>query len=149
MPFSWAIIWIHIFTKSLKLLFLLIECFMFYIMKSINNNFGASTHFHCSMVAFLFNKRFFLFFLPVICCKSLQVLYYWKALLNFIIYLCFIIPDCLQALLHACVARSFKPSIDWIAASDLEDDSEKSVMISFQLHPKKLGYLSLWRMPLM
>ncbi|KAH1227197.1 CTP synthase 1 [Glycine max] len=31
-----------------------------------------------------------------------------------------------KALLHACVARSFKPSIDWIAASDLEDDSEKS-----------------------
>ena len=52
-------------------------------------------------------------------------------------------PDCLQALLHACVARSFRPSIDWIAASDLEDDSAKSVMISFQLHLKKLGYLSL------
>ncbi|KAK7392263.1 hypothetical protein VNO78_20695 [Psophocarpus tetragonolobus] len=32
----------------------------------------------------------------------------------------------IKALLHACVARSFKPSIDWIAASDLEDDSAKS-----------------------
>ncbi|XP_006574537.1 CTP synthase-like isoform X2 [Glycine soja] len=31
-----------------------------------------------------------------------------------------------KALLHACVARSFKPSIDWIAASDLEDDSAES-----------------------
>ncbi|KAK7278201.1 hypothetical protein RJT34_23226 [Clitoria ternatea] len=31
-----------------------------------------------------------------------------------------------KALLHACVARSLKPSIDWIAASDLEDDSLKS-----------------------
>jgi len=52
-------------------------------------------------------------------------------------------PDYLQALLHACVARSFKPSIDWIAASDLEDESAKSVMISFKLHFKKLAYLSL------
>jgi len=52
-------------------------------------------------------------------------------------------PDYLQALLHACVARSLKPSIDWIAASDLEDESAKSVMISFKLHLKKLGYLSL------
>ncbi|RDX81871.1 CTP synthase, partial [Mucuna pruriens] len=31
-----------------------------------------------------------------------------------------------KALLHACVARSVKPSIDWIAASDLEDESAKS-----------------------
>ncbi|XP_027362914.1 CTP synthase isoform X1 [Abrus precatorius] len=31
-----------------------------------------------------------------------------------------------KALLHACVARSLKPSIDWIAASDLEDDSAQS-----------------------
>ncbi|OIV90994.1 hypothetical protein TanjilG_16954 [Lupinus angustifolius] len=31
-----------------------------------------------------------------------------------------------KALLHACVARSLRPSIDWIAASDLEDDSAKS-----------------------
>ncbi|KAH0974194.1 hypothetical protein GBA52_016093 [Prunus armeniaca] len=30
-----------------------------------------------------------------------------------------------KALLHACVACSLKPSIDWIAASDLEDDSAK------------------------
>ncbi|XP_052479912.1 uncharacterized protein LOC105802977 isoform X3 [Gossypium raimondii] len=30
------------------------------------------------------------------------------------------------ALLHACIACSLKPSIDWIAASDLEDDSVKS-----------------------
>ncbi|CAI8603730.1 unnamed protein product [Vicia faba] len=33
-----------------------------------------------------------------------------------------------KALLHACVARSVRPSIDWIAASDLEDDSAQSVM---------------------
>ncbi|KAL5069058.1 hypothetical protein RYX36_019945 [Vicia faba] len=31
-----------------------------------------------------------------------------------------------KALLHACVARSVRPSIDWIAASDLEDDSAQS-----------------------
>ncbi|CAL0316483.1 unnamed protein product [Lupinus luteus] len=31
-----------------------------------------------------------------------------------------------KALLHACVARSLRPSIDWIAASDLEDESAKS-----------------------
>ncbi|AES61689.1 putative CTP synthase (glutamine hydrolyzing) [Medicago truncatula] len=31
-----------------------------------------------------------------------------------------------KALLHACVARSLRPSIDWIAASDLEDDSAQS-----------------------
>ncbi|KAK7269632.1 hypothetical protein RIF29_22365 [Crotalaria pallida] len=31
-----------------------------------------------------------------------------------------------KALLHACVARSLRPSIAWIAASDLEDDSAKS-----------------------
>ncbi|KAH9703502.1 CTP synthase [Citrus sinensis] len=30
-----------------------------------------------------------------------------------------------QALLHACIACSLKPSIDWIAASDLEDESAK------------------------
>ncbi|XP_057970822.1 uncharacterized protein LOC131159715 [Malania oleifera] len=30
-----------------------------------------------------------------------------------------------KALLHACVACSLKPSVDWIAASDLEDDSAK------------------------
>ncbi|TYG93652.1 hypothetical protein ES288_A11G127300v1 [Gossypium darwinii] len=30
------------------------------------------------------------------------------------------------ALLHACIACSLKPSIDWIAASDLEDDSAES-----------------------
>ncbi|PQM42568.1 hypothetical protein Pyn_16534 [Prunus yedoensis var. nudiflora] len=30
-----------------------------------------------------------------------------------------------KALLHACVACSLKPSIDWIAASDLEDDTAK------------------------
>ncbi|XP_021904470.1 CTP synthase [Carica papaya] len=30
-----------------------------------------------------------------------------------------------KALLHACIACCFKPSIDWIAASDLEDDSAK------------------------
>lgn len=28
-----------------------------------------------------------------------------------------------KALLHACIACSLKPSVDWIAASDLEDDS--------------------------
>ncbi|KAA0046678.1 CTP synthase isoform X1 [Cucumis melo var. makuwa] len=31
-----------------------------------------------------------------------------------------------KALLHACIACSLKPSIDWIAASDLEDESSKS-----------------------
>nr|XP_048337161.1 CTP synthase 2 isoform X3 [Ziziphus jujuba var. spinosa] len=31
-----------------------------------------------------------------------------------------------KALLHACIACSLKPSIDWIAASDLEDDSATS-----------------------
>ncbi|KAF7804901.1 CTP synthase isoform X1 [Senna tora] len=30
-----------------------------------------------------------------------------------------------KALLHACIACSLRPSIDWIAASDLEDDSAK------------------------
>ncbi|KAH9703510.1 CTP synthase [Citrus sinensis] len=30
-----------------------------------------------------------------------------------------------KALLHACIACSLKPSIDWIAASDLEDESAK------------------------
>lgn len=30
-----------------------------------------------------------------------------------------------KALLHACIACSLKPSIDWIAASDLEDDSAR------------------------
>ncbi|GFQ02455.1 ctp synthase [Phtheirospermum japonicum] len=31
-----------------------------------------------------------------------------------------------KALLHACIACSVKPAIDWIAASDLEDDTAKS-----------------------
>ncbi|KAF8085657.1 hypothetical protein N665_0653s0001 [Sinapis alba] len=31
-----------------------------------------------------------------------------------------------KALLHACIACSLKPQIEWIAASDLEDESEKS-----------------------
>ncbi|KAL3648092.1 hypothetical protein CASFOL_009060 [Castilleja foliolosa] len=31
-----------------------------------------------------------------------------------------------KALLHACIACSVKPAIDWVAASDLEDDTEKS-----------------------
>ncbi|KAK2403520.1 CTP synthase [Trifolium repens] len=31
-----------------------------------------------------------------------------------------------KALLHACVARSLRPAIDWIAASDLEDESAQS-----------------------
>ncbi|CAI0469862.1 unnamed protein product, partial [Linum tenue] len=30
-----------------------------------------------------------------------------------------------KALLHACIACSLKPSIDWVAASDLEDESAK------------------------
>jgi len=38
-----------------------------------------------------------------------------------------------------------RPSIDWIAASDLEDDSAQSVMISFKLHLKKFGFFSLCR----
>ncbi|XP_054802495.1 uncharacterized protein LOC129306138 isoform X4 [Prosopis cineraria] len=33
----------------------------------------------------------------------------------------------MKALLHACIACSLKPSIDWIAASHLEDDSAESV----------------------
>ncbi|KAK7317775.1 hypothetical protein RJT34_02277 [Clitoria ternatea] len=37
-----------------------------------------------------------------------------------------------KALLHACVARSLKPSINWIAASDLEDDSQ-----SYDIPPPK------------
>ncbi|MED6192548.1 hypothetical protein PIB30_011074 [Stylosanthes scabra] len=32
----------------------------------------------------------------------------------------------IKALLHACVALSLRPSIDWIAASDLEEDSAES-----------------------
>ncbi|XP_077215718.1 uncharacterized protein LOC143850324 [Tasmannia lanceolata] len=32
----------------------------------------------------------------------------------------------LKALLHACVACSLKPSVEWIAASDLEDESAKA-----------------------
>ncbi|KMT09930.1 hypothetical protein BVRB_5g121470 [Beta vulgaris subsp. vulgaris] len=32
----------------------------------------------------------------------------------------------IKALLHACIACSTKPAIDWIAASDLEDESAKS-----------------------
>ncbi|KAI3829557.1 hypothetical protein L1987_03683 [Smallanthus sonchifolius] len=32
----------------------------------------------------------------------------------------------IKALLHACIACSLKPSIEWIAASDLEDESAKS-----------------------
>ncbi|XP_028781945.1 CTP synthase isoform X2 [Neltuma alba] len=32
----------------------------------------------------------------------------------------------IKALLHACIACSLRPSIDWIAASDLEDDSAES-----------------------
>ncbi|KAM3323696.1 CTP synthase isoform X1 [Capsicum chacoense] len=41
-----------------------------------------------------------------------------------------------KALLHACIACSFKPSIDWIAASDLEDDSA-------QLNPE--AYATAWK----
>lgn len=36
----------------------------------------------------------------------------------------------LQALLHASIACSLKPTIDWIAASDLEDDSAKMVLLT-------------------
>ncbi|KAI7752072.1 hypothetical protein M8C21_028332 [Ambrosia artemisiifolia] len=32
----------------------------------------------------------------------------------------------MQALLHACIACSLKPSIEWIASSDLQDESAKS-----------------------
>lgn len=39
-----------------------------------------------------------------------------------------LVSSLLQALLHACIACSLKPSIDWIAASDLEDESEKLVL---------------------
>ncbi|XP_058076141.1 uncharacterized protein LOC131224787 isoform X5 [Magnolia sinica] len=34
----------------------------------------------------------------------------------------------LKALLHACIACSLKPSVEWIAASDLEDESAKLVL---------------------
>lgn len=34
----------------------------------------------------------------------------------------------IQALLHACTACSLKPAVDWIAASDLEDESAKLVV---------------------
>lgn len=43
-------------------------------------------------------------------------------------------PSSLQALLHACIACSLKPHIEWIAASDLEDESEKSVYIINDFH---------------
>ena len=61
-----------------------------------------------------------------------------------------------QALLHACIACSLKPTIDWIAASDLEDESAKLVCsaprCSFSSHlrlSQMLNYLHcliyLWR----
>ncbi|KAK3020581.1 hypothetical protein RJ639_046931 [Escallonia herrerae] len=37
-----------------------------------------------------------------------------------------------KALLHACIACSLKPLVDWIAASDLEDDSAKLVSSYFK-----------------
>lgn len=43
----------------------------------------------------------------------------------------FIFSPSPQALLHACIACSLKPQIEWIAASDLEDESEKSVYTIF------------------
>lgn len=50
---------------------------------------------------------------------------------------------CVQALLHACIACSLKPSVDWIAASDLEDDSALLVLSSYKLHCwKDLLYIS-------
>ncbi|KAL2896194.1 CTP synthase [Bienertia sinuspersici] len=36
------------------------------------------------------------------------------------------VPLLLKALLQACIACSMKPTIDWVAASDLEDESAKS-----------------------
>ncbi|KAI3732595.1 hypothetical protein L1987_63801 [Smallanthus sonchifolius] len=39
----------------------------------------------------------------------------------------------MQALLHACTALSLKPSIEWIAASDLEDESAK---LTPEIHTK-------------
>lgn len=36
----------------------------------------------------------------------------------------------MQALLHACIACSLKPAVDWIAASDLEEDGAKLVGVS-------------------
>lgn len=33
--------------------------------------------------------------------------------------------------MHASIACSLKPAIDWIAASDLEDESEQSVWMLF------------------
>lgn len=50
---------------------------------------------------------------------------------------------CVQALLHACIACSLKPSVDWIAASDLEDDSAVLVLSSYKLHYwRDLCYIS-------
>jgi hypothetical protein len=39
-----------------------------------------------------------------------------------------------------------RPAIDWIAASDLEDESAQSVMISFKLYLKKFGCFSLCKL---
>lgn len=54
-----------------------------------------------------------------------------------------------QALLHASVACSLKPSVEWIAASDLEDESAKAVGFvnylywGYQLHPSEFICLKL------
>ncbi|KAA3471435.1 CTP synthase [Gossypium australe] len=45
---------------------------------------------------------------------------------NFILQWTLSVIQGLLALLHACIACSLKPSIDWIAASDLEDDTAQS-----------------------
>ncbi|KAG7570211.1 hypothetical protein ISN45_Aa04g028310 [Arabidopsis thaliana x Arabidopsis arenosa] len=39
-----------------------------------------------------------------------------------------------KALLHACISCSLKPHIEWIAASNLKDESEKSVYIISDFH---------------
>lgn len=49
----------------------------------------------------------------------------------------------IQALLHACIACSLKPAVDWIAASDLEDDSANSVTASHSFSSNLHTYLLL------
>ncbi|CAL9055616.1 unnamed protein product [Musa banksii] len=43
-----------------------------------------------------------------------------------------------KALLHACVACSFRPSVEWIAASDLEDESARVTPEAYEMAWKAL-----------
>ncbi|KAJ8438164.1 hypothetical protein Cgig2_033043 [Carnegiea gigantea] len=52
------------------------------------------------------------------CVRRLGLLWLESNLIHFVVMF-------FQALLHACIACSLKPTIDWIAASDLEDESAK------------------------